>query len=145
MSRVLSRHWMDRERHAYAGFEAGDRPAQRFDSELPAGLVQQLTRIREDETESLHVVLRIEVPVGERVAIAHVAFCPPLDAPPEIEVHAIGVDDAEVRVAVAEAFGARFEVRLPHAGTMPRQVLLEVLGAAAATAQPAIERRTGSG
>jgi hypothetical protein len=105
------------------------------DAEIPVGLVQQITRIRRDGAETVHIVIQAEVPRGERLAVIHLAFCPPLDVSPELEAHAIDADDAEVRIALAETFGARLEVRLPHAATTVRQVLVEVLGSAAVPAR----------
>ena len=101
------------------------------EAELPSGLVQQLTRIREAGHETLHAVMQAEVAAGDRLAVVHVSFCPPLGAIPEIAAHAIDAEDAEVRVAQAESFGARIEVRFPHAADQPRRVLVEVLGSAA--------------
>lgn len=110
----------------------GTRPAVREleDLELPSGLVQQLSRVRENGSESVHAVLRADVREGERLAIAHVAFCPPLDGPPQLAAHALDGDDAEVRIAQAETFGARLEIRLPAAAPAPRSVVVELVGTA---------------
>jgi len=100
------------------------------EAELPAGLVQQLTRIREDDRESIHALLLAEIPPDDRLAIIHVAFCPPLEATPELIAHALDTDDADVRITQAETFGARIEVRLPEVVIEKRNVLVEVLGSA---------------
>jgi hypothetical protein len=113
-----------------------------IEPELPPGLVQQITRIREDGVESLHAVFLAEVPAGERLTVGHLAFCPPLDSLPELEAHALDADGAEVRIALAETFGARFEIRLAQVAAMPRQVLIEAIGTAAA---PAAFRRADAG
>ena len=107
-----------------------DELADDSDAELPRGLVQQLTRIREDGRESIHAVLLAEIPAGDRQAAIHVAFCPPLDQKPQLTAHALDAGDAEVRVTQAETFGARIEMRLPAAATARRTALVELLGSA---------------
>jgi hypothetical protein len=96
--------------------------------EIPAGLVQQLTRVREGDRESLHALVRAEIPGGDRLAVLHLSFCPPLGEAPELRAHAVEAEDAEVRVTLAETFGARIEVRLPREDAAARSVLVEVLG-----------------
>jgi hypothetical protein len=100
------------------------------ETETPAGLVQQLTRVREGGRESLHAMVRAEIPAGDRLAVVHLAFCPPLQAPPELTAHAIDLENAEVRVTQAETFGVRLEVRLPRIVDGQTGVMVEVLGTA---------------
>jgi hypothetical protein len=100
------------------------------DVELPAGLIQQLTRIRENGRESIHAVLRAEIDPGDRQGALHVAFCPPLDAKPELTAHTLDADDADVRITQAETFGARIEVRFPAVAALKRTALVELLGTA---------------
>jgi hypothetical protein len=96
---------------------------------IQAGLVQQFTRVREEGRESIHALLRAEIPAGDRLAILHIAFCPPLDAQPELAAHALDADDAEVRITQAETFGARLEVSVPKPVTEGRRLVVEVVGA----------------
>ena len=96
--------------------------------EIPAGLVQQVTRIVDGELESIHSVMRAEVVANDRLAVIHLAFCPPLAARPELTAHALDAKEAEVRITQAEAFGARIEIRLPQVEEFSRSVLIEVLG-----------------
>lgn len=100
------------------------------EAELPTGLVQQLTRVREGDRESLHAILLAEVPASDRQAALHIAFCPPLDAAPELTAHALDSNHADVRITQAETFGARIEIRLPAVSAEPRTILVEVLGSA---------------
>ena len=95
----------------------------------PANLVQQLTRQR-DKTggETLHALAEAAIPAGDRVAVLHLAFCPPLASVPQLTAHAIDADDAEVKITTAESYGARLEVRLPKTAAQPRWVLIEVFG-----------------
>jgi hypothetical protein len=103
-------------------------PAAVDESEIPPGLVQRVTRIRENDRELLHALLQAEVPADDRIAVVHLAFCPPLAARPELTAHAMESEDAEIRVTQVETFGARIEVRLTQAEEEPRRVLIEVLG-----------------
>jgi hypothetical protein len=101
---------------------------------IPAGLVQQVTRVREADRESIHALVRAEIPAGDRLAAVHLAFCPPLANSPKLTAHAMETGDdsivqsTEVRITQAESFGARIEVRLPRAVDQPQCVLVEVLG-----------------
>jgi hypothetical protein len=101
--------------------------------EIPAGLVQQLTRVREDAGESLHALALAEIPAGDNFAVIHLAFCPPLGGAPALTAHAFENDDATVKITQAETFGTRIEVRLPRASAEPRSVLVEVLGSVKAS------------
>jgi hypothetical protein len=105
-------------------------PIEATDAELPAGLVQQLTRIRENGHESIHAVLFAEIDPGDRQTALHVAFCPPLETKPELTAHALDADEAEVRITQAETFGARIEVRLPAVAAGKQTALVELLGSA---------------
>lgn len=106
--------------------ESTDEP----ETELPAGLVQQLTRVRDNGRESIHAVLLAEIPPGDRQTAIHLAFCPPLDQKPELTAHALDADDADVRITQAETFGARIELRLPAVAAKRRTALVELLGSA---------------
>jgi hypothetical protein len=102
--------------------------------EIPAGLVQKLTRVREPDRESIHALVQAEIPTGDRLAVVHLAFCPPLARSPELRAHVMetgdgfGMDDVEVRITQAESFGARIEVRVPSTVQQPRSVLVEIVG-----------------
>lgn len=69
--------------------------------------------------------------MNDRLAIIHLAFCPPLAERPELTAHALDMDEADVRITQAETFGARLEVRLPAVAQAERSFLIEVLGSAA--------------
>lgn len=56
--------------------------------------------------------LRVDFAAGQRTALAHVAFCPPLSAAPEIEWEQSAGPEARVQVAQRLAQGARFELKL---------------------------------
>jgi len=101
------------------------------EAEIPAGLIQQITRVREGDHESLHAFIQAQIPPGDRLAILHIAFCPPLQSPPELTAHALEAADVEVKITQAETFGARIEVRLAQPTRETKEILIEVLGQAA--------------
>jgi hypothetical protein len=103
-------------------------PLAADEPEIPAGLVQQVTRVRENNRETMHALASAEFASRDKLAVVHLAFCPPLAARPELTAHALDIDDAEVRITQSETFGARIEVRLPRADDQPRSALVEVLG-----------------
>ena len=98
--------------------------------EVPAGLVQQITRVVEGPSESIHALVRASVAPQDRLAIMHLAFCPPLHARPELTAHALDAADADVKITQAETFGVRLEVRLAATAESPRELLVEIIGAA---------------
>jgi len=125
--------WAGGERARSLVVESDEAPATDGDEEpaVPAGLMQQLTRVREADHESIHALVRTEIPAGDRLGIVHLAFCPPLAGKPELTAHAIessvahGVD---VHVMQSESFGARIEMRSPRALLQPQCMLIEVIG-----------------
>ena len=96
--------------------------------QIPAGLVQKLTRVCEGDRESIHVLANADILEGDRRAVVHVSFCPPLASRPELTAHAMDADDVEVRLTQAESFGARVEIRAKQDQPGPRSILIEVLG-----------------
>ena len=98
--------------------------------EIPQGLVQQMMRVVEDGCESIHGLVKADVAANDRLAIIHIAFCPPLGERPELSAHALDCDDAEIRLTQVESFGARLEARLPAVSDAPRSLIIEILGSA---------------
>jgi len=102
------------------------------DEAISAALVQSLTRERTDDGgEALHALVRADCEAGDRVAVVHLAFCPPLAAAPELAAHVLDDSGAEARIALAQPYGARIELRLPQPATAGQTVLVEVVGTAA--------------
>jgi hypothetical protein len=95
-------------------------------SSLAPAVVQQLIRRRDPgEAESLRGTLRTDFVVGQRIASAHVAICPPFVGQPHCQVAVAGGPAAEVRVASALPFGVRFEIKLAQATREPASVVIE--------------------
>jgi hypothetical protein len=89
--------------------------------------VQRLVRTRDEEgIESIHGLLRAEFIRGQRHAVLHVGFCPPLECVPEVMVEAGEGPDAEVRVVQAFCHGARLDVRLAEAAGEACAVVVEM-------------------
>jgi len=110
-----------------------DATDEQTEPEIPPGLVQQITRIVEGGRESIHGLVQANIAANDRIAIAHIAFCPPLFEQPELSAHTLDCEDAEIHITQAESFGARFEVRLSSASDGPRSVLVEIIGSAKAS------------
>lgn len=90
-------------------------------------VVQQLRRVRDEAgTESIHGTLRAEFAVGQRHAILHAGFCPPLARLPIVEAETSDGPDAVVRVVQAFAHGVRLEVRLAEPTDEPCAVTVEI-------------------
>ena len=111
-------------------------PAVADEPEIPPGLVQQVTRVREGDCESIHALFETCIAAGDSLGVAHLAFCPPLSARPELTAHALDDADAEVRVTQVETFGARLEARFTQASNEPRRIIVEVIGSSIAPKEP---------
>lgn len=79
--------------------------------EIDQGLTLWLSRRTTDDAEQIEGWVRVEFAEGQREAVVHVAFCPPLPGIPEVETEDLEGADLEIRVAAAFAFGARLSVR----------------------------------
>ncbi len=77
-------------------------------------IVQQLFRVRDDAgREVIYGTLRADFKVGQRTAVMHVGFCPPLSHLPEVEAESLPGSAARIKVVQALAHGTRMDVRLP--------------------------------
>ncbi len=87
---------------------------------------QQLTRSRAaDGIEQLSGWLRLAFSADQRTGSLHVAFCPPFESMPELEVEQI--DGPEVRIKTAQllTYGARLDLKLIAPLEEPASVLLQ--------------------
>ena len=103
-------------------------------------IVQKLVRrqISADGAERIEGTLRCEFAPGQRTAMAHVAFCPPLPALPKIDARLSTPPSVEGTCKVAELYvhAARFEVRL----TTPAHTACLARVAFTAISDPHLER-----
>jgi len=79
----------------------------------PAPIVSQcLTRTRsQDQGERIEGTVRVEFAAGQKVAVVHVPFVPPLPRVPRIECHLMDGAELRVKVAAAHTYGMRIEAR----------------------------------
>ena len=81
-------------------------------------IVQRLYRVRDERgSEVIYGTLRADFQTGQRTAVLHVGFCPPLAYLPHIEAAVLPGSDARLKVVQALAHGARLDVRLPATPT----------------------------
>jgi hypothetical protein len=92
---------------------------------LPENVFQQITRFREVEQERIAIMLRIPFAAGQRTAVAHVAFCPPLGGVPELAAEATEGPSATVAITNPQSFGARLEIRLDEPTDEDCSVMIE--------------------
>jgi hypothetical protein len=101
--------------------------------------LQRVVRVREEDgTEAVHATLLAEFATGQRQATLHVAFCPPLERVPVIEMEVVDGPEAELKVGVAYCHGARVEVRLGEPAEEGCAVVVEMV------ARPPLGRELGA-
>ncbi|MGE0759095.1 MAG: hypothetical protein AB7O38_18910, partial [Pirellulaceae bacterium] len=87
---------------------------------LPPAITQRIIRqCLPSGGEAISGSLRVTLDPGERTRSVHVAFCPPLDALPDLCCEPDVTTFATIEVAEAAAYGARFDVRLELAVQAP--------------------------
>ena len=115
---------------------APDRPGEAEPRLLPSNVSQQLTRAREeDDTEVLYGKLRAEFTPGQRLAILHVAFCPPLPTVPDLTAEQLDGPPVEIKRAQVQPYGARLDLRLRSPSRDRQGVLLEFYARAKSTGE----------
>ncbi len=110
-------------------------PSTALNSEGPSeNILQQLTRIRlADGHEAIRGELVAEFPTGERQVTLHVAFCPPFELLPHIDVNIADDSDATVKVTQFLHNGTQLEVRLPEPAEEPIRVTIELYATESST------------
>ena len=90
-------------------------------------IVQQLYRLRDEQgREVIYGTVRADFVAGQRMAVAHVGFCPPLPYLPEIEAEALPGHPAKIKVVQAMAHGTRLDVRLSSPAASDCQVWIDL-------------------
>jgi hypothetical protein len=90
--------------------------------------LQQLTRYRAaDGTHSIHGTLIAEFEPGDRSATLHIAFCPPFERLPTVELEAVDNSFATVKLTQLLHNGVQIEVRLPQSLDEKQSVTIEML------------------
>jgi len=89
-------------------------------------VLQQLTRTRQpDGTDRLGGWLRARFAVGQRTESVHLAFCPPFERAPRLEVSHRGGPAVRVKTGQLLPHGARLDLKLAATAEQPEWVLLE--------------------
>jgi len=96
-------------------------------SALEEEVVQQLFRLRDaDGQEAIYGTLRADFQTGQRNAVIHAGFCPPLEYLPVIEAAPCAGPPAQVKVVQAFAHGARLDLRLGQVAEHPCTVFVDM-------------------
>jgi hypothetical protein len=104
--------------------KAGDLP----DVVPPKDVVQQLVRSQAaDGSEQLRGWLRTRFAAGQRTASAHVAFCPPFAATPQLTVEQIGGPEARLKTGQLLPYGVRIDLKLAEPAEEVTTVLLQLI------------------
>jgi len=97
-------------------------------STLDPSVTQKITRASgEDGTEVIHALLRGDFVVGQRLVTLHVAFCPPLQGIPHIDLNQSAGPSVRIQATQVQPFGMRIEARLERAADSPQSVTIELL------------------
>lgn len=97
-------------------------------------IVQQLYRLQgEQGQEIIYGTVRADFVTGQRTAVVHVGFCPPLEYLPEIEAEALPGSYASIKVVQAFAHGTRLDVRLPSPAIEDCQLWIDMAARPVAT------------
>ena len=74
-------------------------------------LMALIRRVRTEHSELISGVVQIDFEPRQQIAVAHVAFCPPLPSDPEIMAEPCEGEPVTVRVTESRSYGARLEVK----------------------------------
>ncbi len=90
-------------------------------------ILQQLYRVRDEQgQEIVYGTVRADFETGQRTAVVHVGFCPPLAHIPEIEAESLPGSPCRIKIVQALAHGTRMDVRLPAPAETDRYVLIDM-------------------
>ncbi|MCA9221146.1 MAG: hypothetical protein KDA71_12520, partial [Planctomycetales bacterium] len=87
-------------------------------------LIQQQSRERTQAGERAWGHLRANVAAGQRTVSLHVAFCPSLESAPQVEAKVIAGPSSSVKVAEAQPYGLRLEIRIGATPSEPAEVIV---------------------
>ena len=98
------------------------------DAEAADSPIQQLTRYRAaDGTQTIRGTLIAEFEPGERSETLYVAFCPPFERLPNVDVEAVDDSFASVKLTQLLHNGAQIDVRLPQPADSKQGVTVEMV------------------
>jgi len=94
---------------------------------LPSDVIQQLTRTRDEMgIETIAATVRVDFPTGDRQQVVHLAFCPPLEGVPTLELEPLDGPEAELKSTLVQSYGVRIEARLLEAAEGPQSLLMQI-------------------
>jgi hypothetical protein len=94
-------------------------------------VVQQLTRFRESNLETITGVARIEFAPQQQTAVLHLAFCPPLSNDPTLEVSVVDHAGISVRATECRSYGVRLEAKRGPGTSVAESVLIRFMATSA--------------
>ena len=108
--------------------EQVDSPAEGVvEAEETEEIVQQLFRVRDElGQEVIYGTLKADFLAGQRTAVVHAGFCPPLPHLPEIEAESFRGPEARIKIVQAFAHGTRMDVRLTAPAEQDCQVWIDM-------------------
>jgi len=90
-------------------------------------ILQQLYRVRDEQgQEIVYGTVRADFEAGQRTAVVHVGFCPPLAHIPEIEAESLPGTPSRIKIVQALAHGTRLDVRLPAPAENNRHIWIDL-------------------
>ena len=106
-----------------------------LDAPPDAAVLQQLARrVSADGAEEINGWLRLPLQVGQQSGSLHVAFCPPLAAPPEVELEQADGPPARIKIALTQPYGARLDVKLASPAAETTSLLVQFFARVARSA-----------
>jgi hypothetical protein len=92
------------------------------------GVFQEFVRTREaGGGETLRAWVRVPLVAGQRNASVHLAFCPPFESRPTLDIVQRSGPEARIKVVQLLPLGAKLDVKLPQVASLDGCVILEVL------------------
>ncbi|MCI0492484.1 MAG: hypothetical protein L0Z07_06080 [Planctomycetes bacterium] len=126
-----------------AGLAGSDLQASEMAWDSNAGdvsgeVLQQFTRFRTSEgQEVIHGTLFAEFRPGQRSGAIYLAFCPPFEFLPEIEVNATRGPESSIHVVQLLHNGVQLDVRLTQASERCERVAVELIAAEVSNSEDA--------
>jgi hypothetical protein len=107
----------------------GAEPVGDEGQEFPENVDQRWIRGRDEEgREYVEGTARVAFAAGQRTAHVHLAICPPLEHPPEVEVEQVAGPPADVQLGSTLPQGIRLDVRRLESVDSENSVLVAFFG-----------------
>lgn len=102
-------------------------PAASNSSAMPDGQIQQQSMRWKTQNGCQWVQgqMRGQFKKNQRSISLHIGFCPPLDSVPQFSAETLEGADIQLKVGIAETFGARVDLRRSGSAHQPQEVLIQ--------------------